>query len=99
MPSARRVGRHRPGDPRRVLRVRRDLAERVVAACPPGAAVVIPQRDGTIHLDLIAAVRSQLEAAGVGDVEDSGICTACRTDEWFSHRAEKKTGRFGSCWE
>jgi YfiH family protein len=73
----------------------RDLAERVAAACPPGAAVVIPQRDGTIHLDLIAAVRSQLEAAGVGDVEDSGICTACRTDEWFSHRVEKKTGRFG----
>lgn len=73
----------------------RDLAERVVAACPPGAVIIVPQRDGTIHLDLIAAVRSQLEAAGVGDVEDSGICTACHTDEWFSHRAEKKTGRFG----
>lgn len=73
----------------------RVLAERVVAACPPGAALVVPQQDGTIHLDLIAAVRSQLEAAGVGDLEDSGICTACHTDEWFSHRAEKKTGRFG----
>jgi copper oxidase (laccase) domain-containing protein len=28
-------------------------------------------------------------------MEDSGICTACHTDEWFSHRVEKKTGRFG----
>lgn len=73
----------------------RDLAQRVVAACPPGTPLIVPQHDGTIHLDLIAAVRSQLEAAGVGDVEDSGICTACHTDEWFSHRAEKKTGRFG----
>lgn len=72
-----------------------DLAQAVVAACPPGAPVVVPYPDDTIHLDLIAAVQSQLEAAGVGDIEDSGTCTACRTDEWFSHRAEKKTGRFG----
>jgi YfiH family protein len=72
-----------------------DQAQRVVAACPPGAAVVIPQPDGSIHLNLIAAVKSQLDAAGVGDVEDSGICTACHTDEWFSHRVEKRTGRFG----
>jgi len=73
----------------------RDLAQCVVAACPPGAAIIAPRPDGTIHLDLIAAVRSQLEASGVTDIEDSGFCTACHTDEWFSHRAEKKTGRFG----
>jgi len=73
----------------------RDLAQRVIAACPPGVPLVVPQPDGSIHLDLIAAVKSQLDAAGVGDVEDSGLCTACHTDEWFSHRVEKKTGRFG----
>jgi hypothetical protein len=75
-----------------------DLAQRVVAACPvtqEGASILVPQLDGTLHLDLIAAVRSQLNAAGVEDIEDSGICTACHTDEWFSHRVEKKTGRFG----
>jgi YfiH family protein len=72
-----------------------DLAQRVVAACPTGADILIPQPDGTLHLDLIAAVKSQLNAAGVEDIEDSGICTACHTDEWFSHRVEKKTGRFG----
>jgi YfiH family protein len=72
-----------------------DLAQRVVSACPLGADILIPQPDDTLHLDLIAAVKSQLNAAGVEDIEDSGICTACHTDEWFSHRVEKKTGRFG----
>jgi hypothetical protein len=32
----------------------------------------------------------------VGRIALSGICTACHTDEWYSHRAEGgKTGRFG----
>jgi YfiH family protein len=49
-----------------------------------------------LHLDLWAAVRCQLEEAGVGLVEVAELCTACRTDDWFSHRAEGgKTGRFG----
>jgi YfiH family protein len=52
--------------------------------------------NGEIHLDLWAAIEHQLEAAGVGDVDTAQICTGCRHDEWFSHRAEKgKTGRFG----
>jgi YfiH family protein len=72
-----------------------DLAQRVVAACPPGADILVPQSDDAVHLDLIAAVKSQLNAAGVEDIEDSGICTACNVGEWFSHRVEKKTGRFG----
>jgi YfiH family protein len=72
-----------------------DLARHVVAACPAGAAVLQLQPDGTLHLDLITAVKSQLEVEGVTDIEDSGLCTACHTDEWFSYRAEKTTGRFG----
>jgi copper oxidase (laccase) domain-containing protein len=33
----------------------------------------------------------------VGQIEVSGICTACHTDDWYSHRAEKgRTGRFGA---
>jgi copper oxidase (laccase) domain-containing protein len=32
----------------------------------------------------------------VGRVVTSGMCTACRTDRFFSHRAERgRTGRFG----
>jgi YfiH family protein len=71
------------------------LAQQIVDACPPGAQVLSRYPDRTWHLDLIAAVKSQLAAAGVTQIEDSGICTACHTGEWFSHRVEKKTGRFG----
>lgn len=54
------------------------------------------QAGGAIHLDLWAANRGQLEAVGVGQVEVAGLCTACHTEEFFSHRAERGlTGRFG----
>jgi len=67
----------------------------VARACPAGSEVA-HRHNGTVHLDLPAAVRAQLAAAGVHDAEMSGICTACHTDEWFSHRAESgQTGRFG----
>jgi YfiH family protein len=47
--------------------------------------------------DLPAANRRNLERAGVRHVEVTPFCTACRTDLFFSHRAEQgKTGRFGA---
>jgi YfiH family protein len=49
-----------------------------------------------IHLDLVAANRRQLEAAGMRSEHISVIegCTACDTKRFFSHRAEfGKTGR------
>lgn len=52
---------------------------------------------GKIHFNLWEANRVSLERAGVGKIELSGICTACHTEDWFSHRAEKgRTGRFGA---
>ncbi len=49
------------------------------------------------HFDLPAANRHNLERAGVRHIELSNLCTACHTDLFFSHRAEKgKTGRFGT---
>ncbi|MBE7533650.1 MAG: peptidoglycan editing factor PgeF [Ardenticatenaceae bacterium] len=52
--------------------------------------------NGHYHFDLPAANQKRLQAAGVNQIELSGICTAERTDLFFSHRAEKgKTGRFG----
>lgn len=49
------------------------------------------------HFDLPEANRRRLEQAGVKKIESSGLCTACRTDLFFSHRAEKgQTGRFGA---
>ena len=76
-------------------RVGSDVARAVARACPADAPIV-HRKDGGVYLDLPGAVRAQLTAAGVGEVEMSGICTACHTDEWFSHRAERgRTGRFG----
>ena len=49
-----------------------------------------------IFLDLVEANRRQLMAAGVRakSIEASSLCTNCRPDLLFSHRAEKgKTGR------
>lgn len=48
------------------------------------------------HFNLWAANRLVLEEAGVHQIENASLCTACHTEDWFSHRAEKgKTGRFG----
>lgn len=49
-----------------------------------------------IFLDLAEANRRQLIEAGVRprNISDVGLCTSCRTDLFFSHRAEKGvTGR------
>lgn len=49
-----------------------------------------------LYLDLVEANRQQLMAAGVlaKNIGASGLCTACRPDLLFSHRAEKgNTGR------
>jgi purine-nucleoside/S-methyl-5'-thioadenosine phosphorylase / adenosine deaminase len=58
---------------------------------PPGHAPEPPR----VRLDLIAANRAILSAAGVPaqNILDSGFCTGCRTDLLFSYRKEKQTGR------
>jgi len=58
---------------------------------PPGHQPPAPR----VHLDLIAANRSILSAAGVpaGNIASSGFCTACRTDLFFTFRRERVTGR------
>ena len=47
------------------------------------------------HLDLIAANRAILEEAGIPqrNISSSGLCTACRSDLFFSFRKEHTTGR------
>lgn len=50
-----------------------------------------------VKFDLWKANRMILEQVGVRHIEVSGICTACHTQDWFSHRAESgRTGRFGA---
>ncbi len=49
------------------------------------------------HFDLWEANRLSLAHAGVRQIENSGLCTACHPEDWYSHRAQKgKTGRFGA---
>ncbi len=69
----------------------------VRAAFADGDALLLSRPDGRRpHFDLAAANYEDLWRAGVRQVENAGICTACRTDLFFSHRAEKgETGRFG----
>jgi hypothetical protein len=72
-----------------------DVAEEIEDACPAGSRVT--QRvNGRIHADLPSAVEAQLKDVGIHQIEHSGLCTSCRMDEFFSHRAEHgQTGRFG----
>jgi len=54
-------------------------------------------RDGHAYLDLWQANARQLEDAGVGVIEAAGLCTACHTDIFFSHRGDGgRSGRFGA---
>ncbi|MGD2077381.1 MAG: peptidoglycan editing factor PgeF, partial [Chloroflexota bacterium] len=54
-------------------------------------------RDEKRYFDLPLANARRLAAAGVSQIELPGLCTACRTDLFFSHRAEGgRTGRFGA---
>lgn len=50
------------------------------------------------YFDLWQWSRDQLRAAGVREenVALAGICTACHTEEFYSYRREKVTGRFGT---
>jgi YfiH family protein len=58
---------------------------------PPGHQLPEPRA----HLDLIAANRTILRVAGVQprNIFSSELCTACRTDLFFSYRRERITGR------
>ncbi len=63
----------------------------------PGAGVVQREPDGESRFDLWSANAEALMRAGVAEekIEVAGICTRCRSDLFFSHRASGgRTGRF-----
>lgn len=78
--------------------VGKDVAQAITEAFPEAAVRLLsPQTKDKWHLDLWAANRHTLAQAGVRHIEVAGICTACHTEEWFSHRAEQgRTGRIGA---
>jgi YfiH family protein len=67
---------------------------------PDLVAAVVQRSEGQKpHFDLQQANRLILMTAGIqeGHIEGAGMCTSCRTDVFFSHRAENgNTGRFGT---
>ena len=72
------------------------VAGQIRKAFPNGDRWLVVQRSGAVHLDLWSANLQHLQAMGIRQVEVAGLCTACHTEEFFSHRAERgHTGRFG----
>ena len=45
------------------------------------------------HFDLVQANINQIREFGISQIIDAGICTACRTDLFYSYRKEGETGR------
>ena len=76
-----------------------DAPVREAFAVRPGAdRLLCPclDQEGQWRLDLPLANRLELTALGIpaGNISTAGHCTACRTDLFFSHRAEHgRTGR------
>ncbi|HTX93095.1 MAG TPA: peptidoglycan editing factor PgeF [Anaerolineales bacterium] len=74
-----------------------DVVVQVRQAFGEDSSGLLSVNDGSMYFDLWAANRLTLENAGVKRIEIARLCTACHTDDWFSHRAEKgRTGRFGA---
>ncbi len=77
--------------------VGQDVYAAIRQALPHRPDLLSPRRDGHWHLDLWQTNAEWLRRAGVQQIQVAGTCTACHTDEWFSHRAEHgATGRFAA---
>lgn len=76
-----------------VQRVFPDSADALLTYPALDGPAATPRRP---HFDLPTANRLNLTRAGVHHIEIAPLCTAERTDLFFSHRAERgRTGRFG----
>lgn len=63
---------------------------------PPDCLALISPSIGPCHyeMDMWSGIEQQLRDAGVGEVHNPRVCTACRLDRYFSYRVEKgNTGR------
>ncbi len=79
-----------------------EVGPEVVAAAEaafPQAPDLLRRRrpNGHAYLDLWSANAYQLAQVGLRQIECARLCTACRTDLFYSHRAEGgRTGRFAA---
>jgi polyphenol oxidase len=73
-----------------------EVIEQTKKAFPLDWKKIIKKMGSQAHLDLWKTNEMVLQETGVMNIEQSGICTASNTSDWFSHRGDKgKTGRFG----
>ena len=83
------AGHHYPVGPEVVESFRQSFGE--------GANRYLEAKNGDVHLDLPGANAELLRREGVSQIERSSICTACRLEDWYSHRGEDgQTGRFAA---
>jgi polyphenol oxidase len=74
-----------------------DVAEKVRETFPGEASQLLLSRQGKTFFDLWKTNQLILERSGIKKIHLAGLCTACHTTDWYSHRAENgKTGRFGA---
>ena len=74
-----------------------EVVEQVEATFGLDTEFILDYGGDSPHLDLWKANKLLLERVGVRLIENSGICTACNLEDWYSHRGESgKTGRFGA---
>jgi polyphenol oxidase len=79
----------------RCYEVPEEMRARAAAVVPAASCVTAA---GTAGLDIVAGVRAQLAALGVGQVSADGRCTR-ESAELFSYRRDGTTGRFaGLVW-
>src|SRR5436190_24394123 len=65
-----------------------DVILRVMEKFKDESELLLKSHDGKIHFDLWKTNRVLPERAGVGHIEVAEVCTACNTNDRFSHRAE-----------
>ncbi|MCX7707865.1 MAG: peptidoglycan editing factor PgeF [Anaerolineae bacterium] len=77
--------------------VGQDVVDAVAAAFAQPQELLPKQPGGRHRFDLWAANRRLLAEAGIKQIAVAETCTACRTDEFYSYRAERgRTGHFGA---
>jgi YfiH family protein len=77
-------------------RIGDDVITRVRETFKDLADELLISRNSAIHLNLWQANALQLRALGVERIEVAGLCTAEHTEDFYSARAEHKTGRFSA---
>lgn len=74
-----------------------DVIQEVEKGYPEHVGDLLRQVGDQTYFDLWNANRLALQESGVERIQLAGVCTACHSEDWFSHRGEKgRTGRFGA---